>query len=319
MLMALPLLLGAALPGAPPLSFTVTPSSPAHPITAMVFEVTAVSHAPAGADWLLLETVDGPHFSGLPAWFPLDPHSATASIKWWSEYFDRSDRGHDPVDPPHNSTGAPLGSFTVALSAWKGRNVTLLGRAPRTQTIHYDKTYTELQWNLTAAPRSLPGTVRVTLAPADTASEKLAPETADCWWFGYKYTGVSKGGVAMFAEEHTIDMRLPAPTLDLSLSLPGLYFVGIFGSFGTGVSQILFQLRGERAADASVSLSDLLVGHRCPKAHRKAETGSYRSARPLWPSTTPGPRQRSSLSPSSFRLQMERCPLFLLGLRASTP
>jgi hypothetical protein len=197
--------------------------------------------------------------------------------------------------------------------------VTLLGRAPRTQTIHYDKTYTELQWNLTAAPRSLPGTVRVTLAPADTASEKLAPETADCWWFGYKYTGVSKGGVAMFAEEHTIDMRLPAPTLDLSLSLPGLYFVGIFGSFGTGVSKILFQLRGERAADASVSLSDLLVGHRCPKAHRKAETGSYRSARPLWPSTTPGPRQRSSLSPSSFRLQMERCPLFLLGLRASTP
>ena len=29
---------------------------------------------------------------------------------------------------------------------------------------------------------------------------------------------------------------LPAPSLDLSLSLPGIYFVGIFGSFGTGAA-----------------------------------------------------------------------------------
>jgi hypothetical protein len=230
-------LLSAVAPAAGSLSFKVTESSAAHPITAMVFEVTAVKGAPAGADWLLLETVDGPHFSGLPAWFPLDTHSESTTIKWWSEYFDRNDMGRDPVDPPHNSSGAAVGSLTVSLSAWKGRNVTLLGnKAPVTHTIHYDKTYTQLQWNLTAAPRGLPGTVRLTLSPADSASKKLAAETGSCWWFGYKYTGVTKGGIAMFAEEHTIDMRLPAPNLDMSLSLPGIYFVGIFGSFGTGVS-----------------------------------------------------------------------------------
>jgi hypothetical protein len=229
-------LLIAATPAAGSLSFKVTESSAAHPITAMVFEVTAVKGAPAGADWLLLETVDGPHFSGLPAWFPLDARSKSATIKWWSEYFDRNDMGHDPIDPPHNSSGAAVGSFTVSLSAWKGRNVTLLGKAPATETIHYDKTYTQLQWNLTVVPRGLPGTVRLTLSPVGTASKKLAAETDSCWWFGYKYTGINKAGIAMFAEEHTIDMRLPAPNLDLSLSLPGIYYVGIFGSFGTGVS-----------------------------------------------------------------------------------
>ena len=31
-------------------------------------------------------------------------------------------------------------------------------------------------------------------------------------------------------------MELQPPTFDLSLSLPGIYFVGIFGSFSKGVS-----------------------------------------------------------------------------------
>ena len=113
--------------------------------------------------------------------------------------------------------------------------MTLLGRASATETIHYDKSYTRMQWTMAATPRALPGTVRMTLTPANSASKKLAAETDNVWWFGYKYTGVTAGGIATFAEDPTIDMRAPAPNLDLSLSLPGIYFVGIFGSFATGV------------------------------------------------------------------------------------
>ena len=50
-----------------------------------VLEVSAVLGAPAGATWLLLDTVSGPRFSGLPAWFPVDAQIESVSIPWWSE------------------------------------------------------------------------------------------------------------------------------------------------------------------------------------------------------------------------------------------
>ena len=228
---------GAPFAAATGLSFKVTPSSAADPLRSKSLEVSAVTGAPPGTNWLLLQTTAGPQFSGLPAWFPLDAQHGSATISWWSEYFDRDDRGHDPVDPPHNSKGASKGSFTVQLSAWKGRNGTRLATAAASEVVHYDKGYTALRWNLTAQPRGTPGAVRLTLTPANGESEPFAAETQRCWWFRYKYTSTPKGGVAGFAEDVTIEKSLEPPTFDLSVSLGGqIYFVGIFGSFSNGIS-----------------------------------------------------------------------------------
>lgn len=246
------LVLWAAAPSAQsPLTFTITPSSPADPIKSCNVQVSQVQGAPTGADWLLLETVSGPQFSGLlplsakpipngpgPAWIPLAIATSpeTATVKWWSEYFDRNDEGHDPIDPTHASTGDPTGSVTLALSAWQGRNGTKLATAPTTAVMHYDKSYTALRWNLTAAPRGTPGTVRLQLVPADSESEALAADTGLAWWFRYKHTTTPAGQVAQFAEDPSIEQTLEPPTFDLTVSLGGrVYFVGIFGSFSTGI------------------------------------------------------------------------------------
>ena len=97
----------------------------------------------------------------------------------------------------------------------------------------------------------------------------------------------------MFAEEHTIDMRLPAPNLDLSLSLPGIYFVGIFGSFGTGVST------NHNITDNITEMHPL---RRCPKELQRAGMVLCRNVPPLWPSTRLALRLRFSPLLSSFRL-----------------
>jgi hypothetical protein len=214
--------------GAGGLSFKVTASSATDPLTSKVFEVSAVNNTPPASNWLLLETVDGPCFSGLPLWFPLDSnfHASSTKVAWWSEYADR------------NKEVLDRGSFSVALSAWHGRNGTRLATASKNAVVFFDKSYTALLWNLTAVQRGTPGAVRLVLTPANNMSKALAPKTASVWWFRYKYTTTSAAsGIAEFAEDKSIDMRLEPPTFDLSLSLGGrIYFVGIFGSFSGGIS-----------------------------------------------------------------------------------
>jgi hypothetical protein len=214
--------------GAGEMSFKATPSSATDPLTSKVFEISAVTEAPATTNWLLLEAVAGERFSGLPVWFPLDSSSNASSttIAWWSEYADR------------NKQGSARGSFTVALSAWHGRNGTRLATSPETAVMYFDKSYTALLWNMTAVERGTPGAIRLMLTPGDNASKALAPKTANVWWFRYKYTSTSSAsGIAEFQEDTTIDMRLEPPIFDLSLSLGGtIYFVGIFGSFSDGIS-----------------------------------------------------------------------------------
>ena len=219
------------------LSFEITPSSVNDPIKSKTVEISAVVGAPPSATWLLVETVAGPQFSGLPFWFPLDAHVSSVTVAWWSEYFDRNDLGHDPIDPKHASVGSLKGKFTVALSAWKGRNGTRLSTAKKTPVVHYDKSYTALRWNLTAAPRGAPGTVRLTLTPADSISETLAADAKQAAWFRYKYISTPPNGVAQFAEDPTIEQFLQPPHFDLTISLGGdVYFVGIFGVFSNGIS-----------------------------------------------------------------------------------
>jgi hypothetical protein len=228
---------GVATDGAG-MTFEVTPSSAADPITSKQFDVS-VANAPQGADWLLLETVAGPRFSGLPFWFPLDAQAGSAStVSWWSEYFDRDDRAHDPVDPQHHGAGrAGCGDFRLSLSAWKGRNGTWLANATSSPAIHYNLSYTALRWNVSATARAVPGAVRLLLTPADDASVALAADTRYAWWFRYKYTATSSAGIAQFAEDTTIEMSLEPPIFDLSLSVPDVYFVGIFGTFSKGISK----------------------------------------------------------------------------------
>ena len=71
-------------------------------------------------------------------------------------------------------------------------------QASNTHDICYNKSYTALRWNVTAAARGVPGAVRLTLAAADSASAALEPirATQYAWWFRYKYTGVTSSGVA---------------------------------------------------------------------------------------------------------------------------
>ena len=144
-------LLSAVAPAARSLSFKVTESSAAHPITAMVFEVTAVKGAPAGADWLLLETVDGPHFSGLPAWFPLDTHSESTTIKWWSEYFQRSN-----ISIPDKKLEAyyKWQLYKVAAATRKGKlPIDLMG--PWFRATNWPKIWANLNVQLTYLPMAV--------------------------------------------------------------------------------------------------------------------------------------------------------------------
>jgi hypothetical protein len=63
------------------LSFEITSSSVNDPIKSKTFEVSAVEGAPPNANWLLMETVAGPQFSGLPFGAAADrppPH-----CEWW--------------------------------------------------------------------------------------------------------------------------------------------------------------------------------------------------------------------------------------------
>lgn len=176
---AVAVLLLPAAAGVPTgMTFGVTASSAVAPITAKEFEVTAVKNAPPGTTWLLLDTVAGPRFSGLPVWFPLDAQSDVTTVAWWSEYFDRDDSAHDPIDPAHGAGVVDIGQYCVSLSAWKGRNGTLLGNASDPAVIHYDKSYTALRWNISAAPHAAPGAVRLTLTPADDASTALSGVTS---------------------------------------------------------------------------------------------------------------------------------------------
>lgn len=220
-------------------TFEVTPSSAVDPLTSKTFDVFSVENPPEAADWLLLEVVSGPRFSGLPAWFPYDRETPSAMVTYWSEYFDRNDLARDPVDPSHPvpAKDMPRGSFTVALSAWTGRNGTKLATAVRTPAIHFDKTYTAMLWNISAAERGTPGAIALALTPANAASESLAPATRYAWWFRYTYTGLAKDGTAQFAESPTIEKSLEPPTFELGVSVPGVYYIGIFGSFSTGVSK----------------------------------------------------------------------------------
>ena len=232
----------------------VTPCSKSTPLRQMSFEA-AVTGAPAGTQWFQVVQTSGPRFSALPFWFPHDqsiPHdqSRTVRVKWWSEYSDRDDAAHASVDPAHSSDSkAPnVDSFTVTLSAWSGRSSTggkWLANTSKPATIHYDKSYTALRWNLSASARAVPGSVRLTLTPANSfsASLELRAQTRYAWWFQYKYTGTSSNGAADFVEGSSGNpisrdalsfVERQPPNWDLSFSVPGVWFLGIFSTFSKG-------------------------------------------------------------------------------------
>ena len=148
-------------------------------------------------------------------------------VRWWSEYQDRTRASPD------------VGTFALALSAWDGRGegARLLANATSMPAIHYDKTYTTLRWNLTVTPRRVPGAVTLGLVPADARSAALAPQTLLVWWFRYAYDGVGPDGAAKFVEAPgSINVKLAVPEYNLSVSLPGVYYMGIFGTFSSGDS-----------------------------------------------------------------------------------
>ena len=60
------------------------PSSAADPLRSGSITL-GVTNPPAGAEWFKVEQVDGPAFSGFPAWIPAYAQS-NYSVKWWSEY-----------------------------------------------------------------------------------------------------------------------------------------------------------------------------------------------------------------------------------------
>eukprot|EP01045_Picozoa_sp_COSAG04_P005318 COSAG04_NODE_245_length_18929_cov_6.708391_4_plen_3740_part_00 len=221
----------------------VTPGASADsPLRQMNFGVE-IDEAPEDATWFRLDQTHGPAFSGLAGgfWFARDEQSGGATqVKWWSEYADRNDAAHDPIDPAHSSgsTAAATGKFTIELSAWKGREGQWLANATSPATIHYDKSYTALRWDITTAARGVPGAVRVSLTPANKLSETLAPQTGHAWWFRYKYSHTTSGKdpIAQFTEDVSIEKTLEPPHFDLSLSVPATYFLGIFGTFSKGAS-----------------------------------------------------------------------------------
>ena len=97
--------------------------------------------------------------------------------------------------------------------------------------MHYDTSYTLLRWNISAAPLAVPGTARVSVVPYDAASATLAKNTRYVWWFRYRFAGYDSRMRPNFIEDPSIELRLLPPHMDLSVSEPGIYFVGIFGSF----------------------------------------------------------------------------------------
>jgi hypothetical protein len=60
------------------------PTSAADPLRSDCISV-GVGNPPAGAAWFRVEQVDGPSFSGFPAWIPAYAQ-ANYSVLWWSEY-----------------------------------------------------------------------------------------------------------------------------------------------------------------------------------------------------------------------------------------
>eukprot|EP01047_Picozoa_sp_COSAG01_P078467 COSAG01_NODE_14509_length_1445_cov_1.626300_1_plen_351_part_10 len=120
------------------------------------------------------------------------------------------------------------------LSAWRDRDTEWLANASSVLHVHYNTCYTHLRWNVTAGPLAVPGTVRISLAPVDAVSAALAHDTQYVWWFRYRFTGYDSGMRPNFVEDPSIELRLLPPHFDLSLSEPGIYYVGIFASFSTG-------------------------------------------------------------------------------------
>ena len=310
MMLALLLLLlllqsGSTATGGEMKLIVTTPSSAAEPLKQMSLGVL-VDSAPAAATWFSLTQTAGPLFSGLAGRFqwPRDEQGGVTAVKWWSEYADRDDAAHDPIDPAHSGGAkAPdVGSFTVVLTAFKGPMGSageFLANASAV-TIHYDKSYTALRWNITATARGVPGAVRVTLTPANSVSAKLAPQTdhpckstrnlpllviyrlflTDCFWLqGGSSTSThtpppaptplpcSSRMAAVFtgtflnmqqkicridpcqlagAKFHQnsevfagtgaggLQMTLDTLNWGLSLSVPGVWFLGVFATFSDG-------------------------------------------------------------------------------------
>lgn len=129
---------------------------------------------------------------------------------------------------------ATIGQFSLMLSAWQDRDTEWLANASSVVHVHYDTDYSHLRWNVTAAPLAVPGTVRLSLAPIDATSAALVKDTQYAWWFRYRFAGYGSGTRLNFVEDPSIELRLPPPHFDLSLSEPGIYYVGIFASFSTG-------------------------------------------------------------------------------------
>lgn len=71
-------------PSAPMLLLHSPPSSAVDPLRSGSIAL-GVKNPPAGAKWFKVEQVDGPSFSGFPAWIPAYAQS-NYSVKWWSEY-----------------------------------------------------------------------------------------------------------------------------------------------------------------------------------------------------------------------------------------
>ena len=140
-----------------------------------------------------------------------------------------------PAAVQDREAGQPAtGRFSLVLSAWRDRDTELLANASSVAHVHYDTGYTHLRWNVTAAPLAVPGTVRVSVTPVDATSAALATDTHYVWWFRYRFVGYDSAMRPTFVEDPSIELRLPPPHMDLSLSEPGIYYVGTFGSFSTG-------------------------------------------------------------------------------------
>ena len=54
------------------------------------------------------------------------------------------------------------------------------------------------------------------------------------WWFKWKLSGYGPDKLPIFIEDPAVDLRVAPPFLNLSLSQPGTYYIGAFGSFSTG-------------------------------------------------------------------------------------
>ena len=133
------------------------------------------------------------------------------------------------------------GTYSLKLSAWStwhGSEDTLLCNATTLGEVHYDRSYTQVRWDMSVVPLGAPGTARITVRPHGAVSAALVHATDYMWWFKWKFNGYDSDKddrLPLFEEDNAaINLRIPPPSTDLSFSQPGIRFIGAFGSFSNG-------------------------------------------------------------------------------------